>query len=178
MSWTINPGYMPDWSQMSKDGFRVAMSKTDFTLKNSSGSSIAYFLNGNSITMPPILRVAITPVRNIYEKTAISAINRLPDVSGKLVTVSLYHYARAICSNDDCKMAFVPQMVSKSFIVPNFQLFDRADEYDDLYAVLFAILDGSIPATDIAYTEAGAKAKAPKYSLLAMGVKDIVAALE
>jgi hypothetical protein len=162
---------------MSKDGLRVAMSKANFTLKNSSGSSIAYFLNGNAITMPPILRVAMEPVRNIYDKTAISTINRLPDVSGKQVTISLYTYMRASCSNDDCKMAFVPQMVSKSFIVPNFQLFDDAEGYDDFYAKLFAVLDGSIPATDVKYTEAGATAKAPKYSLLAMGVKDIVAAL-
>lgn len=175
MSWTVKPGFVPSADQKFNNDFAVEMKQSNFTKKASSNSAQSYFVNGTTITTPPVFRVEIKNLNNIYANTNIASSARVPITDGKEVTLSLYDVAQLQCDQESCKMAMLPIAASLSFTVPNWQFLETEAGYNSYYSTLFAILLGSIPRVEV--SESGSDFNMHDFAILARGVKDIVASL-
>lgn len=162
---------------LSADALRVSFPKDAFTKKTSSGVTNSWFLPTTSTANPPVGRVHIEDIKNIYQNTAVPQMYQLPLKSGKKATLSVFGYGKMTCSTDDCKYAVVPLELDISVKIPDADILTTAAGYDQIYEVMLAAAKSMVPTSS--YTlEGGITAECLRWSLLAMGVKDTVANLD
>jgi hypothetical protein len=175
MSWSVKPGFIPSTDAKSNTAFTVEMKQTDYTRKTSSNSAQSYYLNGSNITTPPVVRVEVKNLSNIYSATNVASSARVPITDGKEITLSIYDMATLQCDSESCKLAMLPVRASLTFTVPNWQFLDDEEAYNSYYTTLIEILLGTIPKATV--EEDSTTYNMRNFAILARGVKDIVTSL-
>jgi hypothetical protein len=181
MSTTFNPTLDLQNATASADALRVSFPKDAFTKKTSSGVTNSWFLPTTSTANPPVGRVHIEDVKNIYQNTAVPQMYQLPLKSGKKATLSVFGYGKMTCDSDDCKVAIVPLELDISVKIPDADILASAGAYDELYEIMLATAKSLVPTTSRVIGEGSehpVTAECLRWSLLAMGVKDTVANLD
>lgn len=178
MSTTFYPTLDLQNATMSADALRVVFPKDAFTKKTSSGVTNSWFLPSTSTANPPVGRVHVEDIKNIYQNTAVPQMYQLPLKSGKKATLSLFGYGKLVCDEDGCNSAVVPLELDISVKIPDADIYEAAGQYDALYEVMLAAVKSMVPSANRSVGPESLSVDCTKWSLLAMGVKDTVANLD